>query len=401
MASTSRYQSKIFNFVSEQSRKLSQQIDHTLKGLQIATKLGVDSLLQSLYQIITQKEPFGKQLNPGSPVETDTPIQEVLTLVKNLPTGTAEQKVAESSTTVNFWKFLWKIVFPNHTQDNTTPRNILQEHLPKIQGIATLLDNRNLVLVGEDNRVFNVLSPSQNREITNKINYEIETYQQLQLLPAIDRTLNKLTANYPQNRFLGFVDNLVANVENYVQNSTLVPGKEVKNYPFSEIVAEMINYFLGGRNIAPEINQNVINSVNIRNTNIPQLPKSDITDIAEGNWLSWNDLFGKNNNSLITENTPQENSNEQFASVEEEQNTENYQDNYQSHENEIYEQFKDRLKDRQVKFRPDWIDISATSLGYEKHPLEQILEWLDIVMLWIEQICINIVYFWRGFLFGK
>lgn len=39
---------------------------------------------------------------------------------------------------------------------------------------------------------------------------------------------------------------------------------------------------------------------------------------------------------------------------------------------------------------PDWIETQATPIGYVKHPLEQLLEWLDSVMLWIEQLLINL-----------
>ena len=34
---------------------------------------------------------------------------------------------------------------------------------------------------------------------------------------------------------------------------------------------------------------------------------------------------------------------------------------------------------------PDWIETEAKPMGYLKHPLERILEWLDIVVLWLEE----------------
>jgi hypothetical protein len=33
---------------------------------------------------------------------------------------------------------------------------------------------------------------------------------------------------------------------------------------------------------------------------------------------------------------------------------------------------------------PPWIEIQATVIGYVKHPLEQVLEWLDVGMSWLE-----------------
>ncbi|MGB7443605.1 MAG: hypothetical protein WA919_21280 [Coleofasciculaceae cyanobacterium] len=42
----------------------------------------------------------------------------------------------------------------------------------------------------------------------------------------------------------------------------------------------------------------------------------------------------------------------------------------------------------------DWIETQATPTGYVKHPLEQVLGWLDRVMLWIEELFIKV---WRWF----
>jgi hypothetical protein len=34
---------------------------------------------------------------------------------------------------------------------------------------------------------------------------------------------------------------------------------------------------------------------------------------------------------------------------------------------------------------PEWIETEARVMGYHKHPLEQILESLDIFVLWLEE----------------
>ncbi|NEQ63415.1 MAG: hypothetical protein F6K53_41290, partial [Moorea sp. SIO4A1] len=45
-----------------------------------------------------------------------------------------------------------------------------------------------------------------------------------------------------------------------------------------------------------------------------------------------------------------------------------------------------------VEPNQDWIDTKATPEGYVKHPLERVFEWLDITMLWIEELVVKI---WR------
>lgn len=44
---------------------------------------------------------------------------------------------------------------------------------------------------------------------------------------------------------------------------------------------------------------------------------------------------------------------------------------------------------------PDWIETEARAMGYHKHPLEQILEFLDIFILWLEEKLKKIWYWLR------
>lgn len=46
--------------------------------------------------------------------------------------------------------------------------------------------------------------------------------------------------------------------------------------------------------------------------------------------------------------------------------------------------------DNQINYTPDWIETEATTMGYIKHPLEQLLAWLDAAMLWLEDILVRI-----------
>ena len=45
---------------------------------------------------------------------------------------------------------------------------------------------------------------------------------------------------------------------------------------------------------------------------------------------------------------------------------------------------------------PDWIETEARAIGYHKHPLEQILEFLDIFVLWLEENLKKIWYWLRN-----
>ncbi len=49
-------------------------------------------------------------------------------------------------------------------------------------------------------------------------------------------------------------------------------------------------------------------------------------------------------------------------------------------------------EDSTLESAPDWVETEATPIGYVKHPLERILEWLDWIVLWLEELVANI---WR------
>jgi hypothetical protein len=440
--SSNRYQSKLFNFVYQQSRKLTQKWGSTVKNLQVATGSGVGSLLYPLYQL-WQQNGTTKQLQSATPPTSDAPIQVILDVVKNLPPGDADLPNSPKTNTFGFLGSLWEKIFPK--QNSPTPENTLQQHIPTVQGIAIELQTRNLVLVSADNRTFDVFTPQQNAKLVDRINSEVSehryslqliAHQQPELLPKIDSLLNKLTDEdsiitkkslLNPIKFFGLLDKLVANLE----TTTLVPIQKrsqevIHNFTvnqddlefqkprISDLITAAINHFFGGRS-----NYQISGNSSVQKLSSKSTPQQDFTaknqlnssDFVGDTWLTWDDLFGE----TIT-NTNQPNS--AFTDIPE-KSVDNNVNNSQPPrlrwgllrtpsqigqerpqiENEEFPEIDSQTK-QEFNFKPDWIDISATSLGYEKHILEQILEWLDKSILWIEQIFTNMVYFFKGLLFG-
>ncbi|WP_413175373.1 hypothetical protein [Anabaena azotica] len=479
--SSSRYQSKVFNFINQHSQRLTQQWENTIRHLQIATKWSVEALLYPLYQIFQPDELEGKrlqtkanqpqpQLQPETPPPADAPIQHILELIKNLPSAAASD--SQTSQNVNPLAFLgntmrevatrlgWGKAVKNQPDIESSitqspqPENTLLYHLPTVQGIAVKLDNRHLILVSEDNRIFDVLTIQQQVKIADKINSEVAEYwhsyklvqakKEQELLPEIDRILTKLTGNtnpgvadftesifpekiqsYP-SKFLSFLDTALANLETkaivpvqqrsqeiiqlaQIQLDIFIYGKEQRearrditvkaddlenpSLDISALIEAAINYFFGGRKI-PKIAEN---------ETFPKLPTNPVNQFVKNNqlqesdliadsWLTWGDLFGDleinadDSNQDFTANAvtsggrlfkrKQSAKQTNSSHVENQRETEKYQNQLQ----------------------PDWIETTATFLGYEQHPLEQILAWLDHVMLWIEMIFMNMIYFFKGLL---
>ncbi|MEH1765450.1 MAG: hypothetical protein V7K76_09010 [Nostoc sp.] len=242
--SSGRYQSKLFNFVHQQSRRVTQQWEHTYRHLQVATKWGVEVLLYPVYLLFQSSESSGKTLHtkepqtrlklqpydtdcqPETPPHADSPIQNVLEAVYYLSSDEAAStpvKTSEPFKPLAFLGIFRSKFVDNHSTNNANLiqasnitenqagsinplqlENSLQQHLPIVRGIATNLMNRNLVLVTADNEILDILTSQQQAKLEDRIINEVAKYWQCwrliisqketqQLLPQIDQLLAKLT----------------------------------------------------------------------------------------------------------------------------------------------------------------------------------------------------------------
>lgn len=480
-SSSSRpYQSKVFNFFNQQSRRLSQKLESTIRNLQVATKWSVEALLYPLYQALQPDKLIGKRLQTSAkttqtylkshtPPPADAPINNVLELVKSLPSAAAsESETLQNVKSSGFFGRTWEKITHSFgwLQSQKAPKlpseNTLQHHIPTVQGIAVKLETRNLVLVSDNNKVFDVLTIAQQRNLHETINQEIAEYSQVlqlvaaqkeqNLLPEIDRILNKLTnssdssiTNVPENQntleiksypgtILAFLDTALAQLEAKAivpvkqqsqgiikvaktQLDIFIYGKEqveargeisvnadnleqpTLNIP--ALIESAINYFFGGRKI-PQLREDekdykfheIPNQTVNRFIDSRQIQTSDFNGDS---WLTWGDLFG---NLEITSNTTEDKNQEVLNTVGRKVFKNKNTVSSTPESSFANEREAEKQQQKQHRLTPDWIETTATFIGYEKHPLEQILEWLDYIMLWIEMIFMNMIYFFKGLLQG-
>ncbi len=67
--------------------------------------------------------------------------------------------------------------------------------------------------------------------------------------------------------------------------------------------------------------------------------------------------------------------------------------NLKSQTGEIFNQEQNNNTNQNIEAKPDWLETEATPIGYVKNPLEIILQWLDKIILFIEEISIKIIEF--------
>ncbi|MEH2373619.1 hypothetical protein [Nostoc sp.] len=210
--SSGRYQSRLFNFVHQQSRRVTQQWEHTYRHLQVATKWGVEVLLYyPVYLLFQSSESFGKtlqtkepqtrlKLQPNDPnfqpemPNVDSPIQHVLEAVNYLSSdepASTPTKISEPFKPLAYLG-VFRLKFVDNNANLTQSSNItenkaenpLQQHLPIVRGIATNLLNRNLVLVTADNEILDILTPQQQAKLEDRIINEVANYWQSSLRDA-------------------------------------------------------------------------------------------------------------------------------------------------------------------------------------------------------------------------
>lgn len=231
--SSGRYQSRLFNFVHQQSRRVTEQWEHTYRHLQVATKWGVEVLLYPVYLLFQSSESFGKTLHTKEPQtrlklqpndpnfqpempNVDSAIQYVLEAVNYLSFDEPVSTPSKISKPFNPLAYLrvFRLKLGDNNANLTQSSNItdnqveslkpshlenpLQQHLPIVCGIATNLINRNLVLVTADNEILDILTPQQQAKLEDRIINEVANYWQSFLRDAArNPTLKQATHSVP------------------------------------------------------------------------------------------------------------------------------------------------------------------------------------------------------------
>ncbi|MEH2200368.1 hypothetical protein, partial [Nostoc sp.] len=305
--SSGRYQSRLFNFVHQQSRRVTQQWEHTFRHLQVATKWGVEALLYPVYLLFQSSESSGKTLQTKEPQtrlklqpndtdfqseipNADNPIQQVLEAVNYLLSDETTSTPAKTSEPFNalalLGVFRLKFVYKNSTNNASLTKsstitenqavilhtsqleNVSKQDFPVVRGIATNMMNRSLVLVTTDNEILDILTPQQQAKLEERIINEVANYWQYwqlviakketELLPKIDSLLAKLTEgdttkipvlDWGIPKDLVKKDRLLAFLDIAVaklESNALVPVQE-RSQEIVQVAQTKLNIFLYGK----------------------------------------------------------------------------------------------------------------------------------------------------------
>lgn len=235
MSSNGRYQSKLFNFLQAGSRKLATQLEKAGQQIRWVAQTGGHYLLIPVYAVYQATRFVGKQLagtaNPSESSaktlgtaedrtsetpEGDRPIARVLSGVELVAVAAATADAGESwQVLVTFednlpqpqevlaltsgrtrlrervlnWipgKILARfgvkgdrlgtlvpVASPEKSLTVATDASAIATSRPVIQGIATLLQTRSLVLISDRNQILDILTPVQQQQLQARIEGEL------------------------------------------------------------------------------------------------------------------------------------------------------------------------------------------------------------------------------------
>ncbi|MEG4171484.1 MULTISPECIES: hypothetical protein [unclassified Microcoleus] len=205
------YQSRLLNFISKQSRQVADNCDRTWRQIKEATLTATQILLYPAYLLVQSSRLLGRQLRESSQkvdlpelqefggdenadgqqnwyqgeTSDESSIAEILHLAENLLTSSQTAKtlasfpllINQGNTANNLHP---AINFSGQTAKHQTTA-VLEHPLAKIQlkpqakvdGIASFIPARTLVLVGRENQILDILTPEQQEMLEGRITWEI------------------------------------------------------------------------------------------------------------------------------------------------------------------------------------------------------------------------------------
>jgi hypothetical protein len=454
------YQSRVFTFISKRTNRLKDTCAQGFRHIKVAVVWSGQALLYPFHLLAQTTKIFQPQIAPPAqkpvlPPVSDINIEQALELVvdagypiviaegrfltvTDARGGSLQQQVAtgrnsivenEDSSNLGYYDpdtDDWEVASysPRRSQQQIVTKK------PVIQGLSSLLVDRQLVLVTTENEILDILTSSQQQEIRRRIGVDlaIDWYQwntgeilvrhppdRLSLSPQATTT-EQLAIASSEDRA---TPNLLDRLQDWLRNITAKPEESLM--PSSGIISEQIESKLP-RQIAPVSYLFTPQPPQLdRLFDLPQLPPINEIDLPpdrdhsikvtftklQPQWLKqwWSyyrdylsispigfDEFESGQIihqpaefQLTRLDRPIETRIEQIAKNNRLSEVSSNRNSNKQNSGKL-----DRKIFQNVEFNPDWIETEAKQVGYSKSPIIKLLEWIDRLMVQIENWLIKI-----------
>ncbi|MEG5065553.1 hypothetical protein QUB33_18195 [Microcoleus sp. B3-A4] len=205
------YQSRLLNFISKQSRQVADNCDRTWRQIKEATLTATQILLYPAYLLVQSSRLLGRQLRESSQkvdlpelqefvgdenpdgqqnwyqgeTSDESSIAEILHLAENLLTSSQTAKTlatfpllinqgntaSDLHPAINFSGQLTKHQTTSVLENPLAKTGLKPQ--PKVEGIASFIPARTLVLVGRENQILDILTPQQQELLEGRITWEV------------------------------------------------------------------------------------------------------------------------------------------------------------------------------------------------------------------------------------
>jgi hypothetical protein len=209
------YQSRLLNFISKQSRQVADNCDRTWRQIKQTTLSATQILLYPAYLLVQSSRMLSRQLRESSQkvdlpelqeydgeenpdfsgnwypgeISDESSIDQILNLAENLlnssqtattlvsfplliQTNPATEKAdRDLHPAINFIKQAAKHQTTSVLEPPQAKTQL--DSKPKVEGIASFIPARTLVLVGGDNRILDILTPEQQELLESRITWEV------------------------------------------------------------------------------------------------------------------------------------------------------------------------------------------------------------------------------------
>ena len=461
MATSGRYQSRLFSFFSEQSLRLRDRTIETWRRVKIAAAWSTQIALYPIYLAFQSTRLVGKQLRQTTR-QVLPQLRAANRAIQNPDVSASPASIIPSSDTP-IQNILQTAIHLTQAlpaaQNNCTGDSRIAPTHPLLQGIASLLETQSLILVSTDNQLLDILTPDQQTQLYRRMVWELaDYYHQQQTLglkqPAALKSLvvnnflplpaDRPNALLPIRVFYGLMawvqTSPVAIAANLFQESRLaslhtaklsgsqsapqlpdssgdglrsaelawLPLKEIfgdrtapkssSNAPSSPLLVRLLNWF----------KPNAIERVPPSDSQVLQASRSDRSSQSnQFPWLTVEDLFGRIQ-PFQTQNASGEWELHDTAHsnrlVKHKASTLKTSDPAQpiaaSSATATLSQLDNSTAENDLTLSITTIEAEVSLVTYVKHPLEQVLEWLDRGMLWLEEQVAKVLGWWRDRLNG-
>ncbi|MEM7553185.1 MAG: hypothetical protein AAF378_03640 [Cyanobacteria bacterium P01_A01_bin.84] len=183
-----------------------------------------------------------------------------------------------------------------------------------------------------------------------------------------------------------------------------VRRKKIELSSIKNLISAAISYFFdknqnnllkdyGKTDTLSPIEREKITGKKIFYPNIELNNENNQTDKAKNLWLTLDDLFGNSQEDIHKPSKEQKYSEKIQKSP---LLTTPLKNNRKETSKPTVSLINQNNDSQQIEHQPDWIETKAQLVRYNKHPLEQLLEWLDNTMLFLEETSIRIFKFFQS-----